>query len=236
MDRSGNCHLRVHSHVARIQGRRQAARRSTRIKPLRAPAYQVLFALLADSELIHESLRAIAEAAGVSRQAVADAVARLHDEGYLRARGSDRRWTSRPRAPLLERWVEGYQSAVRPRLVHGRFRLPVSGPEAVERHIESLGRDLVFGGTAGAHRLVGHYRGPHTVIHVSPSEELRLALRASPTDRGELVWLWPVGQLGARGTSGSAHPLLVYAELLSDPDPRSRELADRVAEKYLPWR
>lgn len=235
IDRSGNCHLRIgNRHVARIQGRPRLVP-SRRIKPLRAPGYQVLFALLAAPELATKSIRDIASAAGTSRQAVVDTFARLEAEGYVAVEGDERKWTKRSRARLLDRWIEGYQTTVRSKLYYGRFRLRETGPDAVERQLESKLAQVRFGGTAGAHRLVGHYRGPSTVIHLEPSEAQRRALSASPTKGGELVWLAPLGTIGNRGeTADTVHPLLIYAELCADPDPRSREVAERLRERYLP--
>ena len=236
VDRSGNCHLRIGTrHVARIQGRTKLSP-SRRAKPFRAPGYQVLFALLAAPDLVAKSIREIASAAGRSRQAVVNTLSTLEDEGYLAVHDGERKWTGRSRTPLLDRWIEGYQTTVRAKLYYGRFRLREAGPAAVERQLESKLGQLRFGGTAGAHRLVGHYRGPSTVIHLEPSEVQRRALGASPAKDGELVWLAPLGAIGSRGaTADTAHPLLIYAELCADPDPRSREVAERLRRKYLPW-
>jgi hypothetical protein len=237
LDRSGNCFLQLPTgQVARVQGR-TATPKPGRTKARRAPAYKVLFALLAEPELLEQSLRAIASAAGTSRQAVVDAIDRLASEGYLISHGRERRWTDRERAPLLERWVEGYQQTVRPRLFFGRFRLREKGPPAVERQLaERLGDQMRYGGTAGAYRLVGHYRGPLTTIHLPPTDAMRRTLRVLRADDGELIWLAPLGEVGNRSPDPSTvHPLLIYAELRSDPDPRAQELAAMLQAEHLPW-
>lgn len=237
MDESGNCYVRVGEHIARIQGRSPVPRSPVpRVKPLRGAGYRALFALLAQPEWVGASLRTLAQRAGVSRQAAVDAFERLDREGYTRKRGQHRAWTSKPRDRLLEQWLQGYATTVRPKLVLGRYRLPVAGPKQVDAYLEEHRGAFRFGGTAGAYRLVGHYRGPDTVIHAPFTEALRLQLRASPSDDGELVWIGSLGELGDDGPSGAAHPLLVYSELMTSLDPRAEEQALLVAEELPTWR
>jgi len=238
MDRQGNCFLQLPSgHVARMQGR-VAPAKPGRTKARRAPAYQVLFALLAEPELLHQSLRSIGAAAGTSRQAVVDAIDRLAGEDYLEHSGRKRRWTRKARGPLLDRWAVGYQETVRPRLLYGRFRFRETGPPAVEARLgKRLDAEMLrYGGTAGGYRLVGHYRGPLTTIHVEPTEALRRTLGAVRDDDGDLVWLAPLCPIAEQSPEpATVHPLLIYAELRRDPDPRARELAALVREEHLPW-
>lgn len=238
IDKVGNCSLRLGpTHVARIQGRR-APDAPARSKSLRAAGYQVLFALLAEPELVSATVREIAKQAGVSRQPVVDLLARLVEEGYLVRRAGKHAWAGRARAPLLDRFVEGYATSLRPKLYVGRFRLPPQheGPPGAEAYlVATLDKELAdrsairFGGTAGAYRVSRHYRGPLTTIHFPFSERARQRLKASSARDGELVWLEPLGPIGDRGnTESTVHPLLIYAELLVDSDPRAHEAAVRI--------
>ena len=203
---------------------------------MRAPGYQVLFALLALPELAKDSIRTIARAAGTSRQPVIHLLSRLCDEGFLVYRDDKLAWVDRPLSPLLERWLAGYASSVRPKLYVGRYRLPAQTPPEVERWLEAKLGQVRFSGTAGAFRLDRHYRGPHTIIHLEPSEQSRRALEAAPSPDGELVWLAPMSAAGNEGkTTDTVHPLLIYSELMVDPDPRAREAAELLRKNWLPW-
>lgn len=69
VDLRGNCHIDLGGrYVAHVQGQR--GERSARAKALRNPSYQVLFTVLAQPSLIGVPVRALAGAAGVSRQPV----------------------------------------------------------------------------------------------------------------------------------------------------------------------
>ncbi len=237
IDRQGNCYLRVGDRfVARIQGK-TSPKPPARSREMRAPGYQVLFALLADPELVHASQREIATSAGTSKQPVADLLRRLTEERILVQRGRKHAWVKGPDAELMERFVAGYRDTLRPKLMVGRFRLPVREPREVERWLQDHLETVRFGGTAGAYRLAPHYRGALTVAHLGPpSPPLRKRLKALPAVDGELIWMRHIGQASEKGETGATvHPLLVYAELISDPDPRASEAAGLIRERWLPW-
>jgi len=237
IDRQGNCSLRIGDRfIARQQGK-APPKPPARRKAMRAAGYQVLFALLAEPDLVGATQRDIAAAAGTSRQPVVDLLERLREERVLVNKRRRHAWATRPGADHLERWIAGYRSVVRPKLIVGRFRLPVRGPDDVERWLEDRLEHVQFGGTAGAYRLEPHYRGIHTVAHLGPpSEETRRLLKASPAGDGELIWMRHIGEASKHGeTADTAHPLLIYSELISDPDPRSAEAADLIRERRLSW-
>lgn len=237
VDRQGNCFLRIGKHfVARMQGR-TPPKPPARSKEMRAPAYQVMFALLAAPELVGATQRDIAAAAGTSRQPVADLLRRLGEERTIVKRGRAHAWVDGPNADLLERWSAGYRSTLRPKLLVGRFRLPVRKPEEVEKWLEGRLGCVRFGGAAGAYRLEPHYRSALTVAHLGPpSRETRRLIRAAASPDGDLVWMRHIGESSDHGvTADTVHPLLVYAELIANPEPRTGEAAEIIREKWLSW-
>ena len=237
IDRRGNCYLHLDDrYVARLQGRTAPAV-PARGKQLRAAGYQVMFALLSDPNRVSLSQRGLARAAGTSKQPVADLLARLEAEKRLVRRGRAFTWVDPPDKTLLERWVAGYSNALRPRLLVGRYSVPAKEPAGVERWVCERIAGVRLGGTAGAYRLVGHYRGPLTVAHIGPgSEGLRRNLKALPSPDGDLLWMRRIGTASEVGESAdTVHPLLIFAELVTDADPRAVEAAAVIRERYLPW-
>ena len=191
----------------------------------------------ADPELVKAPQRAIAEMSGTSRQPVIDLLARWEAERVLVRSGRRYAWVDPPGAQLLDRWISGYLASVRAKVEVGRFRLPVRGPEEVEALLEEKVPSVRYGGTAGGYRLSGHYRGPTTMAHLGrASAALRRKLRAVPDPEGELIWMRHVGQASAQSPQAdTVNPLLIYAELVDDPDPRAGELAAIVREEWLQW-
>lgn len=235
-DAAGNCHLAVGTrYVAHIEGRKpeRVAERRT----VRATGYRVLFALLARPELVRKPVRALAEAAGVGKSAAAEMLLRLEEEGAI-ARSGDGRELLRP-AQLMDRWLVGYGDVLRPRLMVGRFAAAERDPVALEQRIEEALTDVpawTWGGGAAAFRLTRHFRGDETVLHVSdPPADLARRLRLLPARDGRVTIVRPPGPVALEGAQPrTAHPLLVYTELMTAGDEREREAAVEILERYLP--
>jgi hypothetical protein len=236
LDRQGNCFIRLGpNYVAMVHGRETPRR--PKPKGIRSPGYRVLFALLARRELLNEPVRSIAKVAGVSPQTASDMRARLLAERLVMRGASRMSFIPHRFSDALDLWISGYRSVLRPDLVVGRFRTPDREPEGLEARLaENLrGSRWRLGGSAAAYRLSGHYRGPNTVVHVEDfPEDTRVALRAIPDPNGPLIVTRFPGPVALEGlTSDTAHPLLVYSEMLVEGSEREIEAATEIRERYL---
>lgn len=240
LDLAGNCFVRLgDNYIARVQGN-PPVESGVRDRALRAPSYRVLFALLAKPDLLNASARELAAASGgVSPQTVLDVRERFVEAGALLRVGSKKlQWAPQGRQALLEVWA-GARTTLYPQLLIGRYRprqadLALFEPAVVER---LRGLRWAWGGAAAAHRLTGFYRGTETVLYVEdddiqPPYSRRLELL--PDARGPVSLMRAPGPLAFEGAEGTAHPLLVYTDLLHEGEPRAREAALVFAETYLP--
>jgi hypothetical protein len=238
VDASGNCHLRLGDGVfVWIEGRSPAPR-EPRGRGVRAPGYEALFAFLAKPALIDSPVREVAEEAGVSRQAVSDMRRRLVDEGLVVRKGrAEYAWVPHQMRHALERWLSGYLDVVRPKLLVGRFRARETDVEALERRVtEELGSEehWCWGGSTAGYRLTRYYRSGETVLHVADGLiDAPRRLRALPARDGNLVVLRLPGPVALEGlVPNTAHPLLVYSEMLAEGSERAREAAEEVLKLY----
>jgi hypothetical protein len=235
-DTVANCHIELAAGrglLGHIEGKKPA-REVTAQSAGRVPSHQLVFAVLAQPALLREPIRQIAVAAGIGKTAAADQLLRLERQGLIhRKRGAivDQR-------ALLDRWLSAYAEVVRPAWLVGRYRPQARDPEAVERMIEAAWnkRLWVYGGTAAAWKMAKFYRGDETVIHVdAASNDALRQLRVVP-DRaaGPLTILRTPGTTAYEGTAPRiAHPLLVYTEMMASTDPRAREAAAEIRERFL---
>ena len=236
LDLEGNCHLRLgERYFVHVEGR-IAERKNAEGRGLRAPGYQVLFAILANPELLNEGIVNIGKLAGVGKTTVAETLVKLKHEGLVGEVGGRRRLVN-PR-DVLDRWLAGYANAVRPKLLVGRYRTQDADPGQLERRIEqTLGKEMdwAWGGGAAAMRLTKHYRGETTILHVArKTPDLPKRLRALRDADGPLLILEVPGPIAFEGAlERTVHPLLVYTELLNTGDDRARETALEVRERYL---
>src|SRR5262249_28469241 len=154
-----------------IEGRKQS-RPSAHQYGLRGAGYRVVFAITASPSLLNVPVRELAECIGVGKSGVSNVLRKLEEEGLIGHIKGNR--VVLDRVALLRRWVEGYADAVRPKLFVGRFRTADKSPTILEHRIEKSLDDRIdwaFGGTAGAYRLVPHYRGEQTVLHLAGNAE-----------------------------------------------------------------
>jgi hypothetical protein len=236
MDLAGNCRLVLgHRYVAHVEGRARERAAEER-RGLRVPGYQVLFAILAEPELLNATVRRLADAAGTGKTAAAETLRRLQDENLI-GEVKGRRFILEAKV-LLERWIAGYATHVRPRLLIGTYRTADRDSEALERHVEDVLADKLnwgFGGGAAAARLSRFYRGERTVVHLEKAPlDLQKRLQAQRADDGPLVLLRAPGQIAFAGVKPrTVHPLLIYTELLVTNDPRAREGANEVWDRHL---
>jgi len=236
LDLAGNHHLVLGQRfAAHVEGRTEQRAAEAR-RGLRVPGYQVLFAILAAPDLLNATVRQLAEAAGTGKTAAAETLRRLKDENLV-GEAQRRRFLLEAKV-VLERWIAGYATHVRPRLLVGTYHTQVREPAALERHIEDVLGEKTrwgFGGGAAANRIGGHYRGERTVVHLEhPPVDLPKRLRAQRADGGPLVLARLPGRVAYDGVEPrTVHPLLIYTELLAAGEPRAREAATEIWHRHL---
>jgi hypothetical protein len=238
VDLAGNCFVQLDDrYVAQIQGQRAAVRPPAE-KVLRAPAYRVLFALVADPELVRATARALAEAAGgVSPQTANDVRAKLIGGGVLLKTRAGVQWAPGRRKEALDIFLVGFP-ALMPNFVIGRYRAKQRTPEALEAdlgpRLAALG-EWRWGGGAAAQRLTGLYRGDRTIVYLREPDAA--AVRALPLiadPAGEVTLTRAPGPLAFEGPRpDTVHPLLVYADLMTEGHDRAREAAAEIYHRYL---
>lgn len=237
LDRFGNCHLALGNLYLHVEGR-TGSPQSTAEKSLRSPAYQVLFAYLAEPALLDAPVRTVAEAAGVSRKPPSEVRQRLLDDGYLIETRTGRRWLQHRKDDALNLWLRGYEATVRPSLVWATYRTK-SDPDELEKRIvtafPTMGiPEFRWGGTTAGFHLTKHYRGPRTTVHVhSTPGDFRQKLGAVTDPRGNLVVMDAFGDLNWQPERETVHPLLVYSEMLREGEERAREAAEELFEELI---
>jgi hypothetical protein len=236
VDVAGNCRLQIdRRHTALIEGR-PPERATGQGRGIGAPGFRILFALLVKPSLLSAPIRQVAEAAGVATATAANRLTQLRKDGLVDQR-RDVKVLTTPRR-MLDLWLKGYETLVRPKLLIGRFRTQEQDPKALEHFLEkALGRDTLwaFGAGAAAHRMTGYYRGPETVVHVQDANiDVAKRLHALRAEDGPLTLIQAPGPVAFEGVVPHAvAPLLVYTELIIAGDKRAREAAIEIQRKYL---
>jgi hypothetical protein len=239
LDQAGNMHLVLGRNYERtIIGNKEntAPKEGQRVSPAVA---QLMFTFATKEPAGSWSVRQLAEASGLSKSNVAKIRRQLVDQGVLREskHGTDIRDKSR----LQEELLRGYELALRPKLLIGRFRSADSDLDAMLVTVRAAFADLsirwsVTGGPA-AHALQKFYRGLELPIFVdSFPDQLRRRLRILPDKSGPLIFLRSFGTVPFWREPEPfplAPPWLIYSELMYASDPRAHEAAEEIKREFL---
>lgn len=237
IDVVGNAHIQFGDVLVDVRGRRPASTRkpaaSSSGNLFSAARAQVVFALLQWPRLWHDSQRAVADAAGVSLGQAHSALTMLDVVGF--GPGGHRRDSH-----LLDLWATAFATGLGEKLVLGRYRgsatdlTKVRADDTLFSSGEPMASELVH-----PHSLVVYVDGFDPMLPIvnrwradgEPNITVRRTFWTTPPgetrdDDGPLAGLRP------------APAVLVYADLISNGDPRVREVAEewrsRVAGPDLP--
>jgi hypothetical protein len=214
----------------------------TKDEGARASEHRVLFALLAQPNLLQETTRAIAIASGVpGPQLARDMRDHLTDRGFaLKRRRGRHLWTPSGYQRAFDWWIADFASILSPYLLIGRFRASEQDLSLQEstltQRLGALG-GWRWGGGVAAQRLAPYSRGERTLIYLSQPITLTtisdaLGLCADPL--GPITFASSPGPLAFHGPAPDCvHPLLAYADLLQDNHDRAAEAAQTIRALYL---
>ncbi|MFC7278186.1 type IV toxin-antitoxin system AbiEi family antitoxin [Paractinoplanes rhizophilus] len=230
VDSVGNMFLRGDGLLLDVRGRRgPAIRPGTPGKPLRAfksSGLKVIFALLADPDLVTATYREISRASGVSLGTVQWVLAELETAGYV---------TTNPRQlhrtrKLFDRWVEAYAFDLWPRLTLATF--DAMNPDWWKNADDSVrAAGALWGGESAAHRINPRLRPQKAVLYATEvPRQLAIDYRfRNPHGDGgvevrQLFWHLP-----AKPSLTVPTPL-IYGDLVASADPRLTEAAADLRE------
>jgi hypothetical protein len=198
---------------------------------------KLLFALLQDQEAVNFPYRELARLVGISPASITILFKEMLKGGYLFEDHNDDKRLLRKRE-LLQRWLNGYQEILRPKLMIGTY--------------ESIKKDFVrnfemqpisewqgnWGGEA-AGAIYTKYLVPEILTMYVPGDDKIWMKKMGliPTERNHnievLQYFWDKGHALFMVAPNTVPPLLAYAELTSSGDSRNQETAQKIYDEYL---
>jgi hypothetical protein len=243
-DAAGNVYLnwppKLHIQIQGAKPKRLPEAKSERLS--QPSGLRVLYALLTQAPEKWGTYRDIAKAAGVALGSIAWVIRELKEKGHVVQQGRDK-WKLIHKSKLLDLWVGGYGTRLRPSLIVGRYQPPETD---LEQTLGVLGSELedkkiswaLTGGFA-ADILTRHFRGEQLSFFAQdwPSDLVK-RLRWLPSEQGRVTVLRKFSPVVAFNLESPdlqpvAHPLLIYAELMFQGRERELETAKIVYDRYL---
>lgn len=227
-----------------VEGKKPPA--STKEKPTRLfqpSGLTLLFGFLVEPESINHPYRQLSDANGVALGTVGWVKRDLREQGYLEPIGKDRFRLIRKK-DLLDRWVHGYTTRLRPKMFLGEYRAVTNDLHAVVKAFRqyALEQKLSWGisGGFGADELVHHYRGDALMLFIESwrHNDALKELKWLPVTGGPITILKGfsprVFQVWNKQTHYPVvHPLLLYAELLHQGGDREMETSRLIYQEFL---
>ena len=245
IDTAGNLFLKREPGLyLYVEGKKPLA--STKEKPTRLfqpSGLTLLFGFLVEPESINHPYRQLSDANGVALGTVGWVKRDLREQGYLEPISKDQ-FRLIKKKDLLDRWVHGYTTRLRPKMFLGEYRDVTNDLPTVVKTFRqyALEQGLSWGlsGGSGADELVHHYRGDTLTLLVESwrhNDALR-ELKWLPVTGGPITILKSFSPCvfkvsGDQSRYPVVHPLLVYAELLHRGTDREMETARLIYQEFL---
>ena len=232
LDAAGNCHIDKAPIFIHVEGRKpDKVEPRRKIRAFGGEGLKVIFSFLLDQDLVSETYRNLAELCNVSHGVVQYTINDLEDKGFLDRLGRGKRRLRRT-DDLIDRWVEGYIEALRPKLSLGRFRFRDEDSVKEWKDIDLDPHLSRWGGEPAADLITEYLRPGYLTIYTRYSRpEAMKSLRLLPDDAGHLelfrtFWTRELEDHASETFSRPTVPIvLAYADLAASDDPRNAEVA-----------
>lgn len=223
-DTAGNLYLKYAGSVIFIQNRKKPKElelHNTRGRAWTSAGLKVLFLLLTEQEALNWNYRKTAEYSGVSLGSVRYIIADLKNKHIIIDDNGKYRWCDRKKA--ISEWSCRFKDKLLPNLERKLYQgtVPPSGNATLAVSGETAAQNMSLLRTS--HFLAYQQGNINTCI---------LKNRWEKDSKGNIEIrqpFWPE----IRKFSGTVPPLLIYADLLAEEDPRCQEAALEIYRRYL---
>lgn len=239
IDTSGNAYIKTDELFVFITGQKPSFDTETTTRTRTggtAATYKMIFALLCYPNMVNESYRHIAQAAGIALGAVGGILNELERRAIIVTvnSGAGKERKIRDHQKLFGEWAINYPIHLRPKLHPRTYRAPNTD---WWKHVQFDGINVWWGGEIAADRMTNYLKPEKTTIYAKPDatsviRSLIIGQRLIPDPNGdveilEAFWNFPL----PTGYKDIVPPVLVYADLMDTTNARNHEVANLIWTK-----
>jgi hypothetical protein len=238
LDLAGNAYINKLPVYIYIKGNKPAepAGKEPRPRAFQPMGLKVIFALLCQPEWINLPYREIARIADVALGTVGWIIADLKDMGYI-VEIDKRKRRLKKLKKLFDRWVEAYPEQLRPKLLIGRY---TTTEPLWWKNTKIKKMPVYLGGEIAAEYLTNYLTPEVKTVYVREKpQNLQLAFKMRKDPQGEIelfeaFWNTECDYINKTDKAKeTAHPILIYADLLATGDPRNIETAEIIYDNTI---
>jgi len=227
IEKNGNIFLKQDNTYLLVDTNKPAAtERKTGNRAFTKTGLKVVFHLLTHKEDINLPQRQLAEKTGVALGNIPQVIEGLKETGYLiPLKKGHYLWEKRKE--LLERWINEYDTVLKPKLSKERYTFQGNFRDIRLNHALT-----VWGGEPAADMLTNYLRPEKYMLYTKENRKnLMKNYRLVPQKDGEIealemFWNNPDNQI-------TAPPMLVYADLLLEGGKRNIKTAEKIFNEYI---
>jgi len=227
LDLQGNAFLKNNNLFIYIQNpKKKTHKEEAGNRAFTKTGLKVLFHLLINPNLINENQRTIKEETGVALGNIPKVLNGLKETGHLLDKNKNE-FLLINKKELIDRWVEGYETRLKPGLKKRTFEATIPWQE-----IPLNEKIAVWGGEPGADLLTHHLRPEKYLLYTNQDQaNLIRNYQLKPKTGGnvevrEMFWNKAYNQ-------ATAPPLLIYADLMVAGGKRNIETAQKIYHEYI---
>jgi hypothetical protein len=238
IDTHGNAYLRAPGLFILATGEKNERNRTSSKAPkglTSQAALRVVFALLSKPELVSATFKEIAELSGVALGTAYNVLEDLERRGYLIAGSKHSRRLLEPDR-LVDEWIANFPTTLRTKLNSRRFS---SSDPYWWQHADIADLHATWGSEVAAAKMFRHLKPSSQTLYVEPMQIRKVInmlakhIRLKPDPDGPIEILEKFWPPLIETNPGLAPPLLVYSDLLALLDPRAKETANMIKEKFI---
>jgi len=198
---------------------------------LSVASIKIIFTLLAIKNPLDHTYRELAKMSNVALGSISKTLLFLEKYGYIIKKNPGEKHLVN-KDTLLRKWCIGYAEKLRPKLIIEKF-----STDNPARLIETKPLDFNFlwGGEMAAAKLT-HYLSPKiiTLYADDASPQLQYKCRLKKDNHGNIELIKKFWNFDTKAYNQNHVPfILVYADLLSSQDERTKETAEMIYDKFI---
>lgn len=204
----------------------------TKTRAFNKAGLKVIYQFLQNPEFLNKTYRYIGEKAEVTIATVGVVLKDLLREKYI-IKLADNAYKFTDRKKLFTNWVNGYLQNLRPKLRQKRFKWV---NKDVDWRKLKLPENTLWGGAAAAEKLTQYLIADDISIYSNaPLMDLMQNLKIIPDDEGNITITETFGY-SEHEENQTINPMIIYADLLADGQPRYIETANKIYKEYVEYR
>jgi len=205
------------------------AQKTTGNRAFTKTGLKVVFHFLLNPKLINHTQRKIAETANVGLGNIPQILNGLLENQFI-LRLEKNKYVVNDYEELLSKWIAEYNQTLKPSIFRQRLRF--QNEEQEWQTLQFNSEKTVWGGEPAADILTNHLRPENFILYTKETtKDLMINYKLIPDVEGT-VWAYDLFW-AHDGNSEIAPKILVYADLMSNGDKRSRETAKMIFDEHI---